>query len=155
NYEQQPDVVETLKQMTAGRGPDACIDAVGMEADSPGPDNLFDRAQQAMRTQMERPHVVREAAMACRKGGVLSIMGVYMGFADKIPLGAMMNKGLTIRTAQQHGHRYLGRMLEHVQRGEVDPARVVTHRLPLEEAERGYRLFKNKEEGCIRVILQP
>ncbi|HEX2922712.1 MAG TPA: glutathione-dependent formaldehyde dehydrogenase, partial [Chloroflexota bacterium] len=88
-------------------------------------------------------------------GGVLSIMGVYMGFADKIPLGAMMNKGLTIRTAQQHGHRYLGRMLEHVQRGEVDPARVVTHRLPLEEAERGYRLFKNKEEGCIRVILQP
>ncbi len=155
NYEQQPDVVEALKQMTAGRGPDACIDAVGMEADGPGPDDLYDRAKQAMRMQLERVHVVREAIMACSKGGTVSVVGVYVGFVDKVPLGAAMNKGLTLRMAQQHGQRYAPRLLEHVQRGDVDPSLVVTHRLPLEEAQEAYRLFKEKAEGCVRVVLRP
>jgi threonine dehydrogenase-like Zn-dependent dehydrogenase len=99
--------------------------------------------------------VVREAIMACRKGGIVSLMGVYAGFADKLPLGAAMNKGLTIKTAQQHGQRYARRLLEHVQRGEVDPARVVSHVLPLAEAPRAYQLFKNKEDNCLRVLLRP
>ena len=155
NYEQQPDVVEALKELTAGRGPDGCIDAVGMEADSPGLDNVYDRAKQALRIQLERVHVVREAIMACRKAGIVSIVGVYAGFADKLPLGAAMNKGLTIKTAQQHGQRYAPRLLEHVQRGEVDPARVVSHVLPLSDAPRAYKLFKNKDDNCIRVLLRP
>ena len=155
DYGQQPDVVEALKEMTAGRGPDACIDAVGMEADSPGPDDIFDRAQQALRLQLERIHVVREAILACSKGGVGSLMGVYVGFVDKLPLGAAMNKWLTIKAAQQHGQRYAGRLLEHVRRGDVDPSLVVTHRLPLEEAPSAYKMFKNKDQGCIRVMLRP
>ena len=155
NYAQQPDVVEALKELTAGRGPDACIDAVGMEADSPQPDDLYDRLKQAMRIQLERAHVVREAIMACRKGGIVSILGVYAGFVDKLPLGAAMNKGLTIKTAQQHGQRYAPRLLEHIRRGEVDPSRLVSHVLPLAEAPRAYTLFKNKEQGCIRVLLRP
>jgi threonine dehydrogenase-like Zn-dependent dehydrogenase len=155
NYEQRPDVVEALKELTAGRGPDGCIDAVGMEADSPGLDNVYDRAKQALRIQLERVHVVREAIMACRKAGIVSIVGVYAGFADKLPLGAAMNKGLTIKTAQQHGQRYAPRLLEHVQRGEVDPARVVSHVLPLSDAPRAYKLFKNKDDNCIRVLLRP
>src|SRR5919199_1285984 len=155
NYAEQPDVVEALKELTAGRGPDACIDAVGMEADSPGPDDLYDRAKQLLRIQLERAHVVREAIMACRKGGIVSVLGVYVGFVDKLPLGAAMNKGLTIKTAQQHGQRYAPRLLEHVQRGEVDPARVVSHVLPLREAPEAYRLFKNKGQDCVRVMLRP
>ena len=155
NYAEQPDVVEALKELTAGRGPDACIDAVGMEADSPGPDDLYDRAKQMLRIQLERAHVLREAVMACRNGGIVSVMGVYVGFVDKLPLGAAMNKGLTIKTAQQHGQRYAPRLLEHVQRGEVDPARVVSHVLPLREAPEAYRLFKNKEQDCVRVLLRP
>jgi threonine dehydrogenase-like Zn-dependent dehydrogenase len=155
NYEEQPDVVEALKEKTAGRGPDGCIDAVGMEADSPRPDNLLDRAEQLLRIQFERVHVVRESIMACRKGGVVSLMGVYAGLADRLPLGAAMNKSLTIRSAQQHGQRYAPRLLEHVQRGEADPSRVVTHRMRLHEAPEAYKLFKNKDDGCIRVLLRP
>ena len=155
NYEQRPDVVEALKELTGGRGPDACIDAVGMEAAGPGPDNLLDRAEQALRVSLERVHVVREAIQACRKAGTVVIMGVYAGFADKLPLGAAMNKGLTIRTGQMHAMRYTRRLLEYVERGDVDPSRVATHRLPLEEAARGYTMFKNKEDGCVRVVLRP
>jgi threonine dehydrogenase-like Zn-dependent dehydrogenase len=157
NYEERPDVVEALKELTAGRGPDGCIDAVGMEADGPGPDDLLDRAKQALRVtgQLERVHVVREAIMACRKGGVVSLMGVYPGFADKLPLGAAMNKGLTIKTAQQHGQRYAPRLLEHVLRGEVNPSLIATHSFPLDRTQQAYELFKNKEEGCVRVVLRP
>jgi threonine dehydrogenase-like Zn-dependent dehydrogenase len=155
DYAQRPDVVEALKELTAGRGPDACIDAVGMEADSPGADDLYDRAKQLLRVQLERVHVVREAIQACRKGGTVAIMGVYAGLADKLPLGAAMNKGLTIRTGQMHAMRYTGRLLEYVERGRVDPAQVATHRLPLADAQRAYALFKNKEQGCVRVVLRP
>src|SRR5690606_27922752 len=109
-----PDVVEALKELTAGRGPDACIDAVGMEADSPRLDDLYDRTKQALRLQFERVHVVREAIMACRKGGIVALLGVYIGFADKLPLGPAMNKGLTIKMAQQYSQRYAPRLLEHV-----------------------------------------
>lgn len=155
NYEQRPDVVEALKELTAGRGPDACIDAVGMEADSPRLDDLYDRTKQALRLQFERVHVVREAIMACRKGGIVALLGVYIGFADKLPLGPAMNKGLTIKMAQQYGQRYAPRLLEHVQRGDIDPSLVVTHRVSLDETSDAYTLFKNKDEGCIRVVIQP
>jgi threonine dehydrogenase-like Zn-dependent dehydrogenase len=126
-----------------------------MEADSPRPDDLLDRVEQMLRIQLERVHVVREAIMACRKGGIVSLMGVYAGMADKIPLGAAMNKGLTIKAAQQHGQYYAPKLLEHVLRGDVDLSLVVTHTLPLSDAQRGYKMFKNKEEGCIRVLLRP
>jgi threonine dehydrogenase-like Zn-dependent dehydrogenase len=155
NYAEQPDIVEELKQLTGGRGPDACIDAVGMEADSPGPDDVFDRLQQRLRLSLERVHVVREAIQACRKGGTVAIMGVYAGFADKLPLGAAMNKGLTIKTGQMHAMRYTRRLLEYVQRGDVDPSLIATHRLSLDEAPRAYGMFKNKDQGCIRVVLTP
>ncbi|MDI3339903.1 MAG: zinc-dependent alcohol dehydrogenase [Sphaerobacter sp.] len=155
NYEQQRDVVEALKEMTAGRGPDACIDAVGMEADSPGLDDVYDRALQAVRVQRERVHVVREAIMACRKGGTVVLLGVYIGLPDKLPLGPAMNKGLTLKMAQQHGQRYARRLLEHVQRGDIDPSLVVTHRVSLEDVPHAYTLFKHKDDGCIRVVIRP
>ncbi|MBX5492282.1 MAG: glutathione-dependent formaldehyde dehydrogenase [Chloroflexi bacterium] len=155
NYEEQSDVVEALKQLTGGRGPDACIDAVGMEADSPGPDDLFDRAQQALRIALDRPHVLREAIQACKKGGVVSVMGVYGGFLDKLPFGAAMNKGLTFRMGQMHAQRYMRRLLDYVERGEVDPSFVVTHRMTLDDAPQAFRMFKEKLDGCVRVVMRP
>ena len=155
NYAEQSDVVEALKQLTGGRGPDACIDAVGMEADSPGPDDLFDRAQQALRIALDRPHVLREAIQACKKGGVVSVMGVYGGFLDKLPFGAAMNKGLTFRMGQMHAQRYMRRLLDYVERGEVDPSFVVTHRMTLDDAPQAFRMFKEKLDGCVRVVMRP
>ena len=149
------DVVEELKQMTGGRGPDACIEAVGMEAHTDGLLGYYDRVKQATRLESERLQPVRQAVLACRKGGIVTILGVFGGFADKFPLGAVMNKGLTLRSAQLFGHRYLDRMLDHVQRGDVDPAVVATHRMTLEQAPDGYELFKHKRDGCIRVVLTP
>ena len=149
------DVVEELKQMTGGRGPDACIEAVGMEAHTDGLLGYYDRVKQATRLESERLQPVRQAVLACRKGGIVAILGVFGGFADKFPLGAVMNKGLTLRSAQLFGHRYLDRMLDHVQRGDVDPAVVATHRMTLEQAPDGYELFKHKRDGCIRVVLTP
>jgi len=141
--------------MTGGRGPDACIDAVGMEAHSHGPIGMYDRVKQATMMETDRPTVLREAIMACRKGGTISVPGVYGGIADKIPLGALMNKGLTLRTGQTHVHRYLRPLLERINKGEIDPSFVVTHQLPLSEAARGYEMFRNKEDGCIKVVLKP
>ena len=149
------DVVEELKQMTGGRGPDACIEAVGMEAHTDGLLGYYDRVKQATRLESERLQPVRQAVLACRKGGIVAILGVFGGFADKFPLGAVMNKGLTLRSAQLFGHRYFDRMLDHVQRGDVDPAVVATHRMTLEQAPDGYELFKHKRDGCIRVVLTP
>ena len=149
------DVVEELKQMTGGRGPDACIEAVGMEAHAEGVMGYYDRAKQALRLESERLQPVRQAILACRKGGIVSVLGVFGGFADKFPLGAVMNKALTIRSAQLFGHKYLDRMIEHVERGEVDPAMVVTHRMSLEEAPRAFELFKHKHDRCVRVVLTP
>jgi threonine dehydrogenase-like Zn-dependent dehydrogenase len=141
-------------EMTGGRGPDACIDAVGMEAHGTGIDYAYDVAKQALRLETDRGQALREAIMACRKGGTLSILGVY-GVMDKFPIGVIMNKGLTVRTAQQHGQKYLPRLLAYVSRGELDPSYLVTHRFSLEEAPRGYKMFETKEDGCVRAVFIP
>jgi threonine dehydrogenase-like Zn-dependent dehydrogenase len=154
DYTAVDSVLEVLKDMTAGRGPDSCIDAVGMEAHGEGIDYAYDKVKQTLRLQTDRGQALREAIIACRKGGNLSILGVY-GVMDKFPLGIIINKGLTVRTAQQHGQKYLPRLLEHAVRGELDPSFMVTHRMSLEESPRGYELFRTKEEGCVRVAFKP
>ncbi len=154
NYEEQP-VLETLRELTANRGPDACIDAVGMEAHGAGAWGVYDKVKQAVRAETERPIALREAIMACRKGGIVSIPGVYGGVGDKIPLGAIMNKGLTLKSGQTHMHRYMRPLLERVERGEIDPSFVITHRMRLDEAPEAYRTFRDKQDGCIKVVLQP
>lgn len=154
NYE-EVQMIDALKELTGGRGPDSCIDAVGMESHSSSPDWWFDRAMQVMKMEFDRPHVLREAIVACRKGGTISIPGVYAGYVDRIPMGALMNKGLTIKTGQTHMQRYLEPLLQRVQNGDIDPSFVITHTLPLDEAPRGYQIFRDKEEGCIKVVLKP
>jgi threonine dehydrogenase-like Zn-dependent dehydrogenase len=149
------DVLEALKEMTGGMGPDACIDAVGMEAHGKGPEGLYDKAKQAIRLETDRPHVLRQMMMACRKGGTLAIMGVYGGFVDKLPMGAAMNKALTFRMGQMFGPKYIPKLVEHVLNGDVDPSAVLTHRLPLTEAKQGFEMFKHKKDQCIKVMLQP
>jgi threonine dehydrogenase-like Zn-dependent dehydrogenase len=146
-------VVEALKELTGGQGPDACIDAVGMEAHELGFEGAYDRVKQSLRLETERPYVLREAIQACRKGGTVSIMGVYGALVDKFPLGAAMNKGLTLRMGQMHAQRYLDRLIGHVERGEVDPSFVVSHRMALDEAPRAYDMFKHKTDHCLRVVL--
>jgi threonine dehydrogenase-like Zn-dependent dehydrogenase len=155
NYEDVDSVPEALKELTGGRGPDACIDAVGMEAHFHGPFYAYDRVKQATRLESERPFALREAIMSCRNGGIVSVVGVYGGFVDKFPMGAVMNRGLSIRTGQCHVHRYLRPLLERIQNDEIDPSFIVTHRLPLDEAPRGYDLFKEKEDDCLKVVLKP
>jgi threonine dehydrogenase-like Zn-dependent dehydrogenase len=156
NFEDQPDVVEQLKEMTGGRGPDSVIDAVGMEAThGRAAVAAYDRAKQAARLETERPHALREAIMACRPGGIVSVIGVYGGFMDKFPAGAFMNKGLTMRTGQCHVQRYMRPLLDRVMNGEIDPSFVVTHRLDLDEAPNGYETFKHKRDNCVKVVLKP
>jgi len=154
HYE-KTDVYETLMEMTGGLGPDACIDAVGMEAHMPGVKGAYDRIKQAAMLEADRPHVFRQAVMACRKGGTVSVPGVYGGFDDKIPLGSFMNKGLTLKTGQTHVQRYMKPLLERIEKDEIDPSFVITHRMPLEDAPRGYDIFLNKEEECVKVVLTP
>ncbi|MCG5433482.1 glutathione-dependent formaldehyde dehydrogenase [Mycobacterium sp. MYCO198283] len=147
-------VQESLREMTGGRGPDACIDAVGMEGHSTGVQELYDRAKQALRLSTDRASALRQAILACRKGGVVSVLGVY-GLTDKFPMGVVTNKGLTVKSAQQHGQRYMQRLFDYVQQGDLDPAALITHDLPLTEGVRAYQLFKEKQEGCIRVAMRP
>ncbi len=154
NYMATDSVVEVLKEMTGGRGLDACIDAVGMEAHGPGIQYAYDRAKQALRLQTDRGQALREAILACRKGGTLSILGVY-GLMDKFPIGLIMNKGLTVRSAQQHGQKYVPRLLAHASKGELDPSYLITHKMSLEDGARGYDMFKHKQDGCVRVAFQP
>ena len=154
NYE-FVDVGEALKEMTGGQGPDSCMDAVGMEAHGMGPDAFYDTVKQAVRLETDRPTALRQVILACRKGGHVSIPGVYTGFVDKMPMGALMNKGLTVKTGQTHVHKYLRPLLEHVQNGDIDPSFIITHRLPLEQAPHGYEVFNNKQEECIKVVLKP
>lgn len=149
------DVVEALRDMTAGRGPDACIDAVGLEAHGVGLEGWYDKVKQAVRMETERPVALRQAIMACRKGGTVSVPGVYGGLADKIPLGALMNKGLTLKTGQTHVQRYMQPLLDRIERGEIDPTFIITHRLALDDAPAAYRLFRDKQDGCIKVVMQP
>jgi threonine dehydrogenase-like Zn-dependent dehydrogenase len=153
NYE-DVNVLEALKEMTGGRGPDSCIDAVGMEAHGPTAMYAYDRAKQALMLESDRPLVLREAIMACRSGGTISVIGVYGGLIDKFPMGAVMNRSLTIKTGQCHVHRYMKPLLERIQRGEIDPSFVITHTLPLHEAARGYDMFVNKQDNCEKVVLK-
>jgi len=154
DYQSVDSVVDALRELTGGRGPDACIDAVGMEAHGTGIGYAYDRTKQALHLHTDRGQALREAIRACRKGGVLSILGVY-GMMDKFPIGVIMNKGLTVRTAQQHGQKYVPRILDHISRGELDPSYLATHRFSLEDAPDGYRMFKEKEDACLRSVFIP
>jgi threonine dehydrogenase-like Zn-dependent dehydrogenase len=154
NYE-KADVIDTLKEMTGGRGPDACIDAVGMEAHGTRIDAIEDKAKQLVRLATDRPNVLREAIQACRKGGTVSVPGVYGGFLDKFPFGAAFGKGLTFKMGQTHVQRYLRPLLDRVEQGEIDPSFVITHRMPLDDAPHGYKIFKEKDDRCIKVVLTP
>ena len=154
NYE-QVDVLDSLKELTQGHGPDACIDAVGMEAHGTGLDAWYDRIKLAVKLETDRPTAFRQIIQACRKGGVVSVPGVYGGFIDKFPLGAAFNKGLTLRLGQTHTHRYMRPLLERIQSGEIDPSFVISHRMRLEDAPHGYDIFQKKEDCCTKVVLRP
>jgi threonine dehydrogenase-like Zn-dependent dehydrogenase len=154
NYEEE-DVLTALHELTAGRGPDACIDAVGLEAHGTGLDAFYDRAKHSLKLQTDRPTVLREAIQACRKGGTVSIPGVYGGFVDKFPIGAAFGKGLTLKMGQTHVHRYLRPLLNHIEAGDIDPTFIITHRLPLTSATDAYATFKQKTDDCSKVVLQP
>jgi threonine dehydrogenase-like Zn-dependent dehydrogenase len=150
NYE-EVDIIDALKEMTGGRGPDSVIEAVGMEAHGTGIGFLYDKIAQTTRMETDRPTALRLAIQACGKGGTLSIAGVFGGIVDKIPLGAAFNKGLTFKMGQTHVHRYLSELTERILRGDIDPSFVVTH----ERAPEMYKTFRDKEDGCIKVVLKP
>jgi len=154
NYE-ETDVYDTLMQLTGGRGPDSCMDAVGLEAHMPGPLFYFDRVKQALMSETDRPIALRQAIMACRNGGTVSVPGVYGGFIDKMPMGAVMNKALTIKTGQTHAQRYLRPLLDRIAKGDIDPSFVVTHRMKLADAPKGFAMFNKKEDGCIKIVMTP
>lgn len=155
DYSGGVDVVETLKQMTGGMGPDVCIDAVGMEAHKAGIEGAYDFVKQTVKIESDRPYVLRECIQACRKGGTISLAGVYGGFIDTVPMGAAFNKGLTLKMGQCHVHGYLKPLFEKIENGQIDPSFVVTHVLPLREAPEAYEMFKKKIDGCIKVVMKP
>jgi threonine dehydrogenase-like Zn-dependent dehydrogenase len=148
-------IVDHLRAITGGRGPDACIDAVGLEAHGIGLEGFYDKVKQGMRAQTDRPTALRQCILACRKGGTVSIPGVYGGLVDKIPMGALMNKGLTVRTGQTHVHRYLERLLGRIAEGQIDPSIIITHTRPLSDAAEMYETFCEKQDECIKVVLKP
>jgi threonine dehydrogenase-like Zn-dependent dehydrogenase len=149
-------VYERLRDLTAGIGPDVCIDAVGMEAHGyRAVEHVYDKVKTNLMMETDRPHALRQAIQCCRKGGTVSVPGVYGGFADKIPLGALMNKALTVKTGQTHVHKYVPELLNFVREGRIDPSFVVTHRIPLSDAAHGYDIFREKKDGCIKVVLDP
>jgi threonine dehydrogenase-like Zn-dependent dehydrogenase len=155
NYQDVESVSETVIEMTGGRGPDACIDAVGLEAHGEGIEYLYDRTKQAVMLESDRPIALRQAITACRNGGTISVIGVYVGLVDKFPLGTIMNRSLTIRSGQCHVHRYMRPLLKRIENGEIDPRVVITHELPLSDASRGYEMFLKKEDNCEKVVLKP
>ena len=154
NYE-DVDVLDALRHMTGGQGPDACIDAVGLEAHGTTLDAWYDRAKTSMFMATDRPHALRQAISACRKGGTVSIPGVYGGWLDKFPLGAAFAKGLTLKMGQTHMHKYMPILLERIERGEIDPSFIITHRIGLEDAPAMYRTFRDKHDACIKVVMKP
>lgn len=154
NYE-ETEPGEALKEMTGGRGPDACIDAVGMEAHGTDAMAVVDKVKQATKLETGRPYVLRQAIAACRKGGTVSVPGVYGGFIDSMPMGAVVNKSLTIKSGQTHVQRYLKPLLDKISEGEIDPSFVITHRMNLENAPEGYKIFRDKKDDCIKVVLKP
>jgi threonine dehydrogenase-like Zn-dependent dehydrogenase len=155
NFENE-DVYEKLQELTKGRGPDRCIDAVGCEAHGGGGlDAVMDKAKAAVMLTTDRAHVLRQAIYCCRKGGQISVPGAYVGAPDKIPFGAFMNKGLTMKSGQTHMQRYMKPLLEKIEQGKIDPSFVITHRVPLAEAPAAYKTFRDKEDGCIKVVIKP
>jgi threonine dehydrogenase-like Zn-dependent dehydrogenase len=153
NYAEVEAHLDVLKEITGGRGPDACIDAVGLEAHSEGLQHMYDRAKQAVKLESDRPIALREAIMACRNGGIIAVLGAYGGMIDKFPMGVVMNRGLTITSAQTPVHRYMRPLLELILNGKIDPSFVISHRLPLAEARKGYEIFNRKEDDCEKVVL--
>ncbi|WP_309117846.1 zinc-dependent alcohol dehydrogenase [Saccharothrix sp.] len=149
------DIGAALREMTGGRGPDVCIEAVGCEAHSFGPQHVYDQVKSKLKLETDRPIAVRDAIHACRKGGTVFVLGVFSGLVDKFPLGAVMNKGLTLRAAQQHGQRYIPMLLDHIAAGRITTNHLATHVMPLDDAPRGYDLFKSKEDGCTRSVFRP
>lgn len=147
--------LERLAEMTGGMGPDSCIDAVGMEAHGTGVDAMYDGAKQAVRLETDRPTALRQAILACRKGGTVSIPGVYGGFIDKFPIGSAFAKGLTFRMGQTHVPKYMQMLLDRIERDEIDPSQIISHRLPIEEAPEAYRIFRDKQDHCTKVVLKP
>ncbi|WP_435769547.1 zinc-dependent alcohol dehydrogenase [Nocardioides sp. SYSU DS0651] len=155
NYE-ETSVLEELRELTAGRGPDHCIEAVGMESHADfSPIHAYDKAKQLVKSQTGRPQALREAILACANGGTVSVLGVFGGFIDKFPMGSVMNRSLTIRTGQCHVHRYLRPLLDRIRAGEIDPTYIISHRLPLEDAPHAYDIFKHKQDECTKVVLKP
>jgi threonine dehydrogenase-like Zn-dependent dehydrogenase len=154
NYE-ETDIFDALREMTGGRGPDSCIDAVGMEGHAPGLAGAYDRVKQAMMMETDRPIALREAILACRSGGTISVAGVYGGFIDKFPMGAIVNRSLTIRSGQTHVHRYMRPLLDRIHNGDIDPSFVITHRMKLDEAPKGFEVFVEKQDECMKVVLTP
>jgi threonine dehydrogenase-like Zn-dependent dehydrogenase len=154
DYEEQ-DVYDALMDMTGGIGPDACIDAVGTESHMPGPLYAYDRFKQMLMLETDRPFALRQAIMACRNGGTISVIGVYGGFVDKFPMGSFFNRSLTMKSGQCHVQRYMKPLLERIERGEIDPSFVISHHMQLDEAPEGFRKFQNKEDHCTKVVLQP
>ena len=152
NYE-DGGLYDTIKELTGGRGPDACIDAVGMEAHGHGVQYAYDRVKQATKIEMDRAVALRDAILTCASGGTVSVVGVYAGFIDKFPMGSLMNRGLTLRSGQCHVHRYMRPLMDHIQAGRIDPTFVITHRLPLDQAPEGYDTFMHKQEDCMKVVL--
>jgi len=152
----EEDVYEVLQEKTKGRGPDRCVDAVGCEAHGTGSfDAVLDKVKAAVKLTTDRAHVLRQAIYCCRKAGTVSIPGVYVGFPDKVPMGAVVNKGLTIKSGQTHMQRYMKPLLAKIQSNEIDPSFVITHKIPLEEAPKAYHTFRDKKDGCIKVVIQP
>jgi threonine dehydrogenase-like Zn-dependent dehydrogenase len=147
-------VGDALLEATGGRGPDVCIEAVGCEAHSTGPQYAYDQVKSKLKLEMDRPIAVREAIYNCRKGGSVFVLGVFTGLVDKFPLGALMNKGLTVRGAQQHGQRYIPMLLDRIASGELHTSHLATHVMPLSEGARGYELFKKKEDDCVRSVFR-
>ncbi|WP_414475822.1 zinc-dependent alcohol dehydrogenase [Microvirga sp. M2] len=155
NFDQES-VIERLNELTNGKGPEKCIDCVGMEAHAAGTvDAMYDRVKQATMMETDRPHVLREMAYVCRPAGTLSVPGVYGGLLDKIPFGAIMNKGLTIRTGQTHVNRWTDDLLRRIEDGQIDPSFVITHTVGLEEGPEMYKIFRDKQDGCVKVVLKP
>jgi threonine dehydrogenase-like Zn-dependent dehydrogenase len=152
NYE-EVDIFEALKEMTGGRGPDHCIDAVGMEGHSPGLSGAYDKVKTVMMMETDRPVALRQAILACRSGGTVSVAGVYGGFLDKFPMGAIVNRSLTLRSGQCHVHRYMRPLLEKIQNGDIDPTFIITHRMRLDDAAQGYEIFGNKEDECLKIVM--
>jgi threonine dehydrogenase-like Zn-dependent dehydrogenase len=147
-------IFEALKEMTGGRGPDAVIDAVGMEGHASGLAGAYDRVKQATMLESDRPPALREAIMACRNGGTVSVPGVYGGLIDKVPMGAIVNRSLTVKSGQTHVHRYLEPLMGHIERGDIDPSFVISHRMQLDDAPQGYRMFLEKQDECTKIVLK-